>query len=666
MTYPPHHRPFYFTVDGMAADTFMLQRCQSQSLQLSHPYCFEVMVLTKTLLDPHRVLGQSAQLQLAGIAYAGLITQCSFKTITLSRHYLYALQLSSYLWPLSQQHNSAIFIDKTVIEIAQDIFDRTAWHGAAVQFNINRRTVAQPLTVQLNESDLTFIERLFSHAGLCYVFNQHADHAPLIVTDDLATLALPPQTIAYCPPSGQVSGQPVIYRWWEKCQLRVQQIHLIGSQAHHPASVIMARATSRSPVRAYGTHDLADVPLLSAAAGNALARVRMQANDCQRRLFYAQTDCAALQLGQRITLTHHPQQTYNDTYYIIGLQLNAEQPGDGEQPQPHDSTGYQAQLTLLKADQPFRTALKPLRKVWHPLPAVVVGDQQDGAAVDDAGCYRIRFPFAAHPLSAPLLQPYAGPSAATSHHFPLYAGTQVMVGFIQGNVQQPVIIGVLSHRAQPLPVTAANPSQHVLNTVSGNQLLFDDAASQRQLCLSTRAPRNHITLIAHAALQAIQVVSTHGDVRYFAAKRYSKVSGGDLQMRSGLDHQLRVGQHYRLTTLRQGICWRSGAAVRFIAGAHSVWCSGQKNITLHSGHTLSLTSVGDVSAVAHDQAMHIHAARGMIIIKAGQQLLLQAKQHLDIGGVIDFVGTDQLHLQADRIYLHAAEIHMVGAITTAE
>ena len=68
-------------------------------------------------------------------------------------------------------------------------------------------------------------------------------------------------------------------------------------------------------------------------------------------------------------------------------------------------------------------------------------------------------------------------SAGTNHgvHFPLRPGTEVAVGFIDGNVDRPVIMGALPNPITPTPVAAAESTKSRIKTRTGIVIEFDDA-----------------------------------------------------------------------------------------------------------------------------------------------------------------------------------------------
>jgi type VI secretion system secreted protein VgrG len=72
-----------------------------------------------------------------------------------------------------------------------------------------------------------------------------------------------------------------------------------------------------------------------------------------------------------------------------------------------------------------------------------------------------------------MMQPSAGPGYGM--HFPLKPGVEVVIGFVDGNPDRPVILGAVPNPITPTPVDAAVSTKSRIQTRSGIIIEFDDA-----------------------------------------------------------------------------------------------------------------------------------------------------------------------------------------------
>src|SRR5690606_20497107 len=119
------------------------------------------------------------------------------------------------------------------------------------------------------------------------------------------------------------------------------------------------------------------------------------------------------------------------------------------------------------------------------------------ADVDDHDRYRVRFLFdtaapgerqASRPVR--MMQPHSGPGYGM--HFPLRGGVEVLIAFVGGDPDRPIIAGTMPNPRTPSPVTQSNRERNVIRTGAGNEINIDDTDGEERIKLST--PRSGATL----------------------------------------------------------------------------------------------------------------------------------------------------------------------------
>ena len=115
------------------------------------------------------------------------------------------------------------------------------------------------------------------------------------------------------------------------------------------------------------------------------------------------------------------------------------------------------------------------------------------AQIDAQGRYVVRFLFdtattegraASRPIR--MMQNHSGESYGT--HFPLRPGAEVLIAFINGDLDRPVIVGTVPNPAKPAAVTGTEPGMHRIRTGAGIFIdLVDDLLSRARPRRSTRS-----------------------------------------------------------------------------------------------------------------------------------------------------------------------------------
>jgi len=153
------------------------------------------------------------------------------------------------------------------------------------------------------------------------------------------------------------------------------------------------------------------------------------------------------------------------------------------------------------------------------------------AQIDAHGRYKVRLhldersnPAAGASTWVRMLQPHAG--APEGWHFPLRKGTEVLISFLGGDPDRPVITAAVPNADYPSVVTSANHTHNVLHTGSDNRVEMEDRAGGQYIDLSTPPQNTFLHLGAH-----------HGPHAY----NYITSTDGDGLIRTGGDYNVTVG-----------------------------------------------------------------------------------------------------------------------------
>jgi type VI secretion system secreted protein VgrG len=90
------------------------------------------------------------------------------------------------------------------------------------------------------------------------------------------------------------------------------------------------------------------------------------------------------------------------------------------------------------------------------------------------------------------MQPYGGSNHGM--HLPLHKGTEVLLTFIDGDPDRPVIAGVVPNPEHPSPVSEGNQTQARITTAGGNKIHIEDQAGNRRILMQSPTADSFIRL----------------------------------------------------------------------------------------------------------------------------------------------------------------------------
>ena len=91
-----------------------------------------------------------------------------------------------------------------------------------------------------------------------------------------------------------------------------------------------------------------------------------------------------------------------------------------------------------------------------------------------------------------MCQPYANNNSGFT--VPLHAGTEVILGFLYGNPDLPIILGVVFNSTHSAIINDANKSQSGIISCNNNRILFNDQAGNNTITLTSGDGTATITL----------------------------------------------------------------------------------------------------------------------------------------------------------------------------
>jgi type VI secretion system secreted protein VgrG len=346
--------------------------------------------------------------------------------------------------------------------------------------------------VQYGESDWDFVQRWLEHDGAYYWFEHDGDRDVLVIatSNRAATPIAPPTELGYslaAPPDEGPPSEGVVFDWESKTRRVPKRVAVFDynsdsadPNSHSPDVRLGAKVevfANGGAGPAFGTVVRYGEHFTENDGGNVIARVRAEQLACQATTYSGTTNCSRLRAGHTFSLTGH---SHDDDQYLITAiehRWGAALPGLAA----NEATHYRGSFRAIRAASQFRPAL---RTAWPRIHGYVQGHiaaDDDGmyATMDERGRYKVRLLFdmaRTRGLSSSmwirLAQSYSG--VAEGVHHPLRKGTEVLVAYMDGDPDRPVIVGTVPNGRTMSPTTDRNPTQSTVQTPSGIRIELED------------------------------------------------------------------------------------------------------------------------------------------------------------------------------------------------
>lgn len=508
---------FEWMVQGWERNPFEVVRFQGEE-GLSQPYQFVVTLACRDselelskLLKAYcclRIYQEQNQPQ----DFHGMLSEVRILSSTYETLYL-QVTLVPRLWALSLGCQCKVFLNQSLPEILKTVLTDQRQHGVSPAFTLNLKGKypAREFVCQYNESSLHFIARLMEQAGLYYYFEQREQQEHLIITNDRMTHQPKPKTqlLSYCPAQGTTDTENPLTQFTAIMGHLPNKILLKGYNHERPSQAVISKNRVEHPSifsKIYqslmkqqeeavpdglGAYYRYGENFTQRSAGDQLVNHMIQQLQHQANYFEGESRVPGLQAGYLFSVAGHFLDSFNQTYLVTQVIHQGDQLSELTTPSmttgnPHYSNSFVAIHSHYQYRHPCRTPRPQINGLL--IGTIDASGKGKQAMLDKQGRYKVILPFdlsgkhsgkASHWLR--LAQPYGGKKGGM--HFPLCKGTEVLIAFIQGDPDRPIIQSTLPNADNPSVVTEKNAAVNKLCTPSGNEISLEDTAGQRRITL---------------------------------------------------------------------------------------------------------------------------------------------------------------------------------------
>lgn len=661
---------FRLQIPELDRDDLSILSFEGDEYALSGEYRFEITFEADGVLPTKDVVGKRGVLTLdEGIGERlvhGVVRQVESLEGSVDR-VRHRLTLGSPLIGLDDAARTRSFPDTSLPDLINEVIEGHGWDASAWRLELTGDYEPLPLTVQCGETDLQFIKRLMARHGLYYRFEQSDDQAVLVIHDSLEGLPdAPIDTLDYIPQSGEARAFDAVHRLESRTELLTQAVNLRDYNPETPDVTLDATARNASGVPGTGERHVWGEQLRTPSGADTAARLAAERLACRRHRVVAHTDHRGLAPGMQLSIGGHPDTGLNIRYTVVAMRMRADQ--NAALPMGGQPTGptFEAEVELIPATICFRPPL-PTAPVIGRVSARIESPGGDYAHLDEHGRYRLRFDFderdnpqaeASHAVR--LSTPFAGDDYG--FHFPLLAETEVLTTFENNDPDRPLIAGALHNHAQPSPVNATNPSQNVLRTPGGNELLMDDEQGAERIALTTRDERLSLILDATDEQHIASLRTEDGDMEWYAGKGLTLECGDDQIVSVGGSQEVTVEESQRLLTRQAGISWRAGTDIRLVADQDLRFESVSADIRHVADRDMALETGRNLKVNARSGHFDCRVEQGEARFRAGGEIqFLSADADVRLGNAgagLSVTNAGDVAIKATNVTIEASNVRI--------
>ena len=416
----------------------------------------------------------------------------------------YALTLRPQMWLLSRRSDCRIWMDKTAVEIVETLFSE---HGipAPDTSGIISPPPAQHYSVQFNETDLDYLTRRFEEDGLFYWF-AHEDGSHKLHVADSASGWLAPSASAQG--EGKVrlaqgsSDRNHISDWARRFSYVSGQRAGADWNFETPGMVPGTMTPSLVQMPDATKRELYEYParIKTVEEAERAQKLRTQSIEADHDRVFGSSTTRILEAGRRFTPYEvaHPEHAYEEHVIIRASHSIVDLSYETNSNEPEYRNHFEA--------IPARVPLTPHRATKRPRiegtqVAIVAGPEGEEIHPDQYGRIKLWFPWdrkakkdGTDTCWVRVAQNWAG-STWGGQIIPRI-GMEVMVAFVDGDPDRPLVTGVVPNARQTVPYELpANKTRSTFrtNTHKGsgfNELRFEDEAAKEEVFLHAQKDTN--------------------------------------------------------------------------------------------------------------------------------------------------------------------------------
>ncbi|NDV23346.1 type VI secretion system Vgr family protein [Desulfovibrio sp. JC022] len=493
---------FVFESKGADKNTFSVVRFKGAE-GLSSIYRFSIMLISdKNDLDIGSILQNPAEFTIkrddGDIPFKGMLS--SFEQMhQVGKMCFYRAELVPKLWWATLTHCNQIFLNENAQGFLGDVLKKAGLkEGLSFDFKLQGSYPSWEYICQYDESHFNFVSRWMERDGMYYYFEQTDQGEKMVITDTHISHSPMKEgtSLTYSPPSNldHTHREEIVKNFMLKQQPLPKKVLLKDYNYRKPSLEMKAEAMvsqqGMGEIYLYGEH------FKTPGEGNTLAQIRAQEFLCREKVFHGVSTVPYIRTGYIFELKDHYRQDFNqrylttevvhegsqEAYLVSGLGLNLAE--------DEDRLYYRNSFTCIPANTQFRAERKAVKPKFSGTLNAKIDASGSGqyAELDGDGRYKVIMPFDESGRSGGkattwlrMAQPYGGSNHGM--HFPLHKGTEVLITYIDGDPDRPLIQAAAPNPENPSLVKDSNQTMCQITTGGQNRIHMEDKEGGQRILM---------------------------------------------------------------------------------------------------------------------------------------------------------------------------------------
>ncbi|MBX9448137.1 type VI secretion system Vgr family protein [Dickeya chrysanthemi] len=416
----------------------------------------------------------------------------------------YQAEVRPALWRLGLRTNARIFQTQKPDAIIGTLLEEAGITDYA--FALRHDHAVREYCVQYRESDLAFINRLAAEEGLFYFHEFEAGKHRVVFADDAGALTKGPELFFNLATQGLSEGAYVRHFRYAEA-VSTAEVALKDYSFKTPAYGLLHNKMSSELDHQRESYQHFDYPgrFKQDPSGKAFTGYRLDALRAGAMTGAGESNAAELMPGGTFTLTEHPNPAFNLAWQVVAVTHSGQQPQALEEESGGEPTTISNSFEVVKATTTWRAAMPYKPMVDGPQIATVVGPAGEEIYCDEFGRVKLQFPWDRYGASDDQSSCWVRVSQGwAGGQYGLIAipriGHEVVVSFLEGDPDQPIVTGRTFHATNPSPYPLpANKTRTSLRTrthkgAGFNELCFEDQAGQEEVFIHAQKDMNTVVL----------------------------------------------------------------------------------------------------------------------------------------------------------------------------